>query len=170
MAKGIHFGSLDERRLSVAKLYAKGYSPKEIWQRIDAMEVRGKYPYAGIKIKSIKRDIELVTDKWSEAFKELRDLENPMHEYLQKSSSLRDLALTECRTDDGTMDVRGIKLAADLDKNIAKVQGVYNEKLVIQVEDAQKLVSRFVDIIDTECSGDLRDRMMARLLDISGDL
>jgi len=159
------YGNPTRRRAEIATMYARGMTPKEIWVKISENP-----KYNGIAMGTIHGDIKKVRDKWSEALVELNSLENPRLEYEQRVSSLRELALEEARMDDGRMDVRNIKLASDLDKDIAKVKGVYNERLVIQIEDAQKLVAMMVDIIDQETSGDLRDKLMSKLLVVTEEL
>jgi len=162
MPKGKTNGNVELRRVEVARMVAQGSTPREIWLKLSEK-------YKNCTLATFKRDIEMVKKKWAEAYSSLYDLDNPRQEYEQRNSTMRDLALSEAVMDDGRMDVRNIKLASDLDKDMAKVKGVYSEKLVIQVEDAQKLIARMVDLIDSELDGDLRERLMGKLLDLTED-
>ena len=163
--KGESYGNTAVRRVEIAKMYARGVSPTNIWKNLIAFP-----EYEGMSLKTIYSDIRKIKEKWGDAYKELNDLENPRLEYELKNADLREMALKESVMEDGRKDVRNIKLASDLDKDLAKVQGVYSEKIVIQVEDAQKLIARITDIIDTETDGDLRERMMDRLLSVADEI
>lgn len=140
------------RRQLVVDSYAAGDTCRETVNKVLA-DPR----FVGTKPAVIRQD-----RKWAhEVFVELMDKDSVLDDakdvYLRRNRALREIAITEhqvgkkceaCGNVVRFVDPRALKIAVDLDKDEAKVAGVYTESVTIRTEDAKGFVASVLDMID----------------------
>lgn len=160
------------RRAFVGGLYVQGHRAREIHRL-----VQGDPRFEACTVKTIYKDIAYCKQMFHE-IDELGSLDDAKDVYERRNRDLREVALKgkrlgkKCSCGEVIYfdDPRYLKIAADLDKDMAKVDGVYAEKVVLQVDDARDMVRRIMNAIDRHSDAHTRDAILAELVSIARDI
>lgn len=157
----------------VAEMYAAGAAAREIHKA-----VLDRWGEDAAALKTIQGDITHIRSKWQE-LEQLDAIESARETYVRRNRGLREAAMSgkqlgkdcpECGHTVYFEDPRYLKIAADLDKDAAKLDGVYQERVTITVDSAQDLITQLLNQVDKYCDAATREKILAGFAEIAGDL